>query len=146
MRKSAKVQIQKLHPNAKVPGYAYTGDAGFDFSCIEDFRVIPGRFTVVNTGIAMAIPFGYEVQVRSRSGLAFNQGIQVYNSPGTLDSAYRGEVKILLFNAGPEIRYFKAGDRIAQGVLQEVPYAEFEVVEALDDTQRGDKGLGSSGT
>lgn len=139
------VKVKKLHTEAKIPSYANPGDAGFDFSSVEDFRLLPGKIAIVPTGLAFEIPEGYEVQVRSRSGLAAKQGISVLNSPGTLDSGFRGEIKIILFNNSRNIYEFKAGDRIAQGVLNEVPKAVFIPIEELSSSVRGEGGFGSSG-
>jgi len=146
MRKSAPLKVKKLVSEAKLPSYAHTGDAGFDLSCIESFRILPGKAVIVSTGLAFGIPNGYEIQIRSRSGLAAKHGVQVLNAPGTIDCGFTGEVKVILYNHGYEIVYFNSGDRIAQGVLQEVPYAEFEVVPELgNDTSRGTGGFGSTG-
>lgn len=146
MSKTIPLEVQKLNPAATMPIYAYPGDAGFDLACVESFKVMPGCISIVPTGLALAIPIGYEVQIRSRSGLAAKRGIQVLNSPGTVDSNFLGELQVILYNHGYEIQRFEAGDRIAQGVLSEVPHAEFYLVDKLSKkTSRGDKGLGSSG-
>lgn len=140
------LKIKLLSPSAKIPSYAHPGDAGFDISASEGFRIYPGKIAIVSTGFALEIPKGFEVQIRSRSGLAANKGLSVLNSPGTIDSNYRGEIKVILHNSSHNIYEFHPGDRIAQGVLSQVPEAVFTVVEELTDNQdRGSGGLGSSG-
>ena len=139
------LKVKKLKSEAKFPSYANPGDAGFDLSCTEDFRILPGKIAIISTGLAFEIPDGYEIQIRSRSGLAAKQGLFVLNSPGTIDSGYRGEVKVILYNASPFLHNFTAGDRIAQGVPSEVPKVNFIEVTDLTETVRGDGGLGSSG-
>ncbi len=100
---------------------------------------------MVPTGLAMAIPAGFELQIRPRSGLAAKQSLTVLNSPGTIDSDYRGEIKVILHNAGTVSQFVEVGDRICQAVLSRVPQAVFSVVDELDETDRGDGGFGSTG-
>lgn len=144
----SKVKVMKLHPLAKVPEYATSGAAGFDFHALEDITVFPGKTVQVRTGLAFAIPNGYEIQVRPRSGLSAKTTLRVSNAPGTIDSDYRGEVMILLTNISAssfgDVRIY-AGDRIAQGVLAPVVKAEFEEVGELSGTDRGENGFGSTG-
>ena len=128
-----------------LPSYATPGAAGMDFVAAEDFDLAPGQRHAVATGFRVAIPEGYEIQVRPRSGLAFKHGISVPNTPGTIDSDYRGELKILLINHGSEPFAIRRGDRIAQLVPAAVTKAEFDEVTELDDTHRGTGGFGSTG-
>ncbi|MGB3739735.1 MAG: dUTP diphosphatase [Pontixanthobacter sp.] len=128
-----------------LPGYASAGAAGMDVLAAEDTILAPGARHAVATGLSMAIPDGYEVQVRARSGLAFKHGISVPNAPGTIDSDYRGELKVLLINHGAEDFTVARGDRIAQLVLAPVVRAKWAQVDALDETQRGHGGFGSTG-
>lgn len=140
-----KVKILKGYEGiAKIPEYQSQGAAGFDFHSAEDITLLEGQTTTITTGLAMQIPDGYEIQVRSRSGLAAKHGVFVLNAPGTLDSDYRGEIKIILANSGKNFT-IKKGDRIAQGVLCVVPKADFVVVESLNETARGEEGFGSTG-
>ncbi len=128
-----------------LPSYATPGAAGLDVVAAEDFDLAPGRRHAVATGFAVAIPAGYEIQVRPRSGLAFNHGISVPNTPGTIDSDYRGELKILLINHGSETFAIRRGERIAQLVPATVTRAAFDEVDTLDNTARGSGGFGSTG-
>lgn len=128
-----------------VPGYATTGAAGMDVVAAEDLDLAPGARHAVATGFAMAIPEGYEVQVRPRSGLALKHGITCLNTPGTIDSDYRGEVKVILANLGDAPFPIRRGDRIAQLVPAPVQKATFALVDSLDDTARGAGGFGSTG-
>jgi len=127
------------------PAYATTGAAGLDIVSAEDIVLRPGDRHAVSTGFAIAIPPGYEVQVRPRSGLALKFGVTCLNTPGTIDADYRGEVKVILANLGAEPFEVKRGERIAQLVPAEVAAARFIEVESLDDTQRGAGGFGSTG-
>lgn len=130
-----------------VPAYATPGAAGMDVVSAETLTLKPGARHAVATGFAIAIPPGWEVQVRPRSGLALNHGITCLNSPGTIDSDYRGEVKVILANLGDEAFAIARGDRIAQLVPARVERADFTVVAALDpaDSPRGTGGFGSTG-
>lgn len=125
--------------------YATPGAAGMDVVSAEDLILPPGGRHAVATGFAVAIPEGYEIQVRPRSGLALKHGITVPNTPGTIDSDYRGELKVILINHGAEAFAIKRGDRIAQLVLAPVVQLAWEEVEALDETERGGGGFGSTG-
>ncbi|NNC46887.1 MAG: dUTP diphosphatase [Sphingomonas sp.] len=129
-----------------LPAYASKGAAGMDVVAAENVTIRPGRRHAVATGFRVAIPEGYEIQVRPRSGLAFKHGITVPNTPGTIDSDYRGELKVLLINHGPADFEVKRGERIAQLVPAAVTLARFAEVEELDDTDRGAGGFGSTGT
>jgi dUTP pyrophosphatase len=128
-----------------LPAYATAGAAGMDVVAAEDVTLAPGARHAVATGLALAIPPGYEVQVRPRSGLALKFGITVPNSPGTIDSDYRGELKVILINHGAEPFAVRRGDRVAQLVLAPVVQAAWVEVDALDDTARGTSGFGSTG-
>ena len=128
-----------------LPSYATPGAAGMDVVAAEDVDLQPGQRHAVATGFRLAIPDGYEVQVRPRSGLAFKHGISVPNTPGTIDSDYRGELKILLINHGGEPFAVRRGERIAQLVPAAVTRAAFEEVADLCETERGHGGFGSTG-
>lgn len=129
-----------------VPTYATRGDAGADLVSAEGVRIAAHQRVLVKTGIKIAIPEGYVGLVHPRSGLALKHGITVLNAPGTIDAGYRGEVGVLLFNTGSLDFEVKAGDRIAQLVIQKVETAEFKIVDALIDTDRGEGGFGSTGS
>lgn len=128
-----------------LPAYATAGAAGMDVVSAEDVVIAPGARYPVATGLALAIPEGFEIQVRPRSGLAFKHGITVPNTPGTIDSDYRGELKVLLINHGVEPFAIQRGDRVAQLVLAPVVQAAWEEIEELDETARGAGGFGSTG-
>lgn len=168
------VKIKRLHPEAIIPRYARHGDAGFDLYSTKDVIIEPGETRLIPTGLAFEIPTGYEMQIRPRSGISLKTKLRVANSPGTIDSGYRGEVKVIIDNLGPddtyrggrEIRYarnidekgiriddyvsdgsyiIRKGDRIVQGVIVPVVRAEFEEVSELSETDRGSGGFGHSG-
>jgi dUTP pyrophosphatase len=128
-----------------MPSYATHGAAGMDVLAAEDVTLAPGARHAVATGFSVAIPDGYEIQVRPRSGLALKHGITVPNTPGTIDSDYRGELKVILINHGGEPFPIHRGDRIAQLVLAPVTLAEWQEVAELDETERGAGGFGSTG-
>jgi dUTP pyrophosphatase len=128
-----------------LPAYATAGAAGMDVVAAEDVTLAPGARHAVATGFAIAIPAGYEVQVRPRSGLALKHGITCLNTPGTIDSDYRGEVKVILANLGDEPFAVVRGERIAQLVPAPVQRAMLDEVDSLDDTARGSGGFGSTG-
>lgn len=147
MAESVPVRIQRLpHGHGlPLPSYATAGAAGMDVVSAEALILRPGARLAVATGFAMAIPPGYEIQVRPRSGLALKHGIAVANTPGTVDSDYRGEVKVILVNQSDDNFPIDRGDRIAQLVLAPVTLAAWQEVETLDETARGDGGFGSTG-
>lgn len=126
--------------------YATTGSAGVDLRAAEDVELAPLERRRVWTGVRVAIPDGYEGQVRPRSGLALKQGLSMVNSPGTIDSDYRGEIGVILVNLGQERVVLRKGERIAQLVFCPIVRAEFEAVEQLEDSDRGEGGFGSTGT
>jgi len=128
-----------------LPVYATSGAAGMDVVSAEDVTIAPGGRHAVATGLSVAIPHGYEIQVRPRSGLALKHGITVPNTPGTIDSDYRGEVKVILINHGTEPFAILRGDRVAQLVLAPVTRAGWIEVAELDETVRGEGGFGSTG-
>lgn len=130
-----------------IPEYATSGSAGFDLKahCSEEVLIGPAQTKIIGTGIKVAIPKGYEIQIRPRSGLAAKEGITVLNSPGTIDSDYRGELGVILINHSNTIVRIKDMDRIAQGVLCPVYQVNFLKTDSLDNTERGDGGYGSTG-
>jgi dUTP pyrophosphatase len=142
-----KVEVKRLPGGAglPLPAYATTGAAGMDVVSAEDVTLVPGARHAVATGLALAIPQGYEIQVRPRSGLALKHGITVPNTPGTIDSDYRGELKVILINHGAEPFAIQRGDRVAQLVLAPVVQAAWDEVAELDATTRGEGGFGSTG-
>lgn len=144
---SVRVEVKRLPHGAglPLPAYATAGAAGMDVVSAEDVTVTPGARHAVATGLALAIPEGYEIQVRPRSGLALRHGISVPNTPGTIDSDYRGELKVILINLGNEPFAIARGDRVAQLVLAPVVRAAWEEVDELDATLRGEGGFGSTG-
>nr|WP_242822498.1 dUTP diphosphatase [Thermaerobacter marianensis] len=141
------VAIRRLHPRARLPVYATELAAGCDLVAALDapVQVPPGGSCRIPTGIAIALPPGYEAQVRPRSGLAARYGLTVLNAPGTIDADYRGEIQVLLVNLGREPVTVAPGDRIAQLVVAPVTRAHFVEVEALPPTARGEGGFGSTG-
>lgn len=140
-----KVKIKKLHPEAMIPVYHKRGDSGFDFHALHELE-IPGFAAVVaRTGLAMEIPLGYELQIRPRSGMSLKYPLIVANSPGTVDSGYRGEIGVILRNLAAEPVTLQKGSRIAQGVLSPIAHAKFVEMEELSDSERGSGGFGSTG-
>ena len=141
------VELKLLDDNAVIPAYAHAGDSGFDLIANNDetIHLLSGRKICIPTGIAVAVPIGYELQVRPRSGLALKNSITVLNAPGTVDAGYRGEVGVILINHGNEIFTIERGMKIAQGVICPVMRAEFVVVSELSETNRGAGGYGSTG-
>ncbi|MEP0188997.1 MAG: dUTP diphosphatase [Erythrobacter sp.] len=147
MTKPVNVEVKRLAHGGglKLPAYATSGAAGMDIVAAEDVSIEPGARHAVATGLAVAIPYGYEIQVRPRSGLALKHGITVPNTPGTIDSDYRGELKVILINHGSEAFAIARGDRVAQLVLVPVIQAAWDEVDDLDATERGTGGFGSTG-
>lgn len=151
-----KIRIKKLHPDAVTPKYATNGSSGFDLVALEDVEIAAGETKLVKTGLAVDVGYGYELQVRPRSGLSLKTPLRVANSPGTVDADYRGEVCVIVTNSETR-RYLpsgeltttytywiKKGDRIAQGVVCPIIQVEFEEVESLENTERGSGGFGST--
>lgn len=142
-----KVLIKRLSngDGLPLPSYETNGAAGMDLRAADDVAIKPGSRYLMPTGFAIALPDGYEAQVRPRSGLAVKHGVTVLNSPGTIDQDYRGEIKVPLINHGQAEFHIARGDRIAQIVIAPVTRADWYEVPELDDTQRGSGGFGSSG-
>ncbi len=145
-----KIFLKRLDSNneTQIPAYETASSAGVDLraNIANDITLKPMERLLVPTGLAMALPVGFEAQIRPRSGLAYKNGVTVLNSPGTIDADYRGEVKILLANLSNEDFVITPQMRVAQMVIAKFEQAEFEVVEELDETARGAGGFGSTGT
>jgi dUTP pyrophosphatase len=139
------VVFKRLVPEAVLPAYAHPGDAGMDLCSVERLVVPAGGRALVHTGLKMALPPGYEAQVRPRSGLALKRGVTVLNTPGTIDEGYRGEIGVVLANFGDEDFAVEKGDRIAQMIIAPVTRAEICETQELDATDRGEGGFGSTG-
>jgi dUTP pyrophosphatase len=137
--------IRRVREDARLPERAYAGDAGLDLATCERLVLAPGERAVVATGLAVAIPEGYAGFVQPRSGLAARHGIALVNSPGLIDSGYRGEIKVVLLNTDNEREFVaEPGERIAQLVVLPVPEIRLEVVDELPESERGVRGFGSS--
>ena len=141
-----RIPLKQLDPDLPVPSHAHPGDGGVDLYARDGASLAAGERAVIATGIAIAIPHGYAGLVTPRSGLAARHGIGVVNGPGLVDSGYRGELKVILVNHGQETVHIARGERIAQLVVVAVMDQEFEVVEELPASTRGDGGLGSTGS
>ena len=141
------ILVKKLDSRVKLPSYKTTGSSGMDLMALTDKPIIilPKKSYLVPTGMSVAMPKNYEIQIRPRSGLAAKNNISILNTPGTIDSDYRGEIKIILFNHGSDEFLINNGDRIAQIVLMPVHKIDFEEVDNLPDTVRGEGGFGSTG-
>lgn len=140
-----KVSVVKLNEDAVIPTYGTAGAAGFDFYSVDDYVVKPGETLIVKTGLAMSVPAGTYLAVVPRSGVSFKTKIRVSNSPGTVDSDFTGEVGILVDNTGTEDFVIEKGYRIAQGLILPYFQANFDIVDSLDETERGAGGFGSTG-
>jgi dUTP pyrophosphatase len=143
-----KIEIKCLaSEGAVLPLYKTSGAAGADVCAFlkESVTIAAGKFAMIPTGLFFEIPEGYEIQVRPRSGLAAKHGVTVLNTPGTIDSDYRGELKVILINLGQEDFIVNPGERIAQIIVSPVTLADFTITDSLSDTQRGEKGFGSTG-
>ena len=150
MTDQVRIDVQLL-PEAEgldLPEYASPGSAGMDLraAVTDDVVLEPGAIQLVTTGLRLAIPLGFEAQIRPRSGLALKHGITIPNSPGTIDSDYRGVLQVILANLGPAPFTIRRGDRIAQMIIAPVTQGSLRVVADLDETERGEGGFGSSGT
>lgn len=143
--KKIEVKFKMITPDAIMPKYMSNGSSGADIYSNEDVIINPGEIKLVSTGFQLSIPEGYEGQVRPRSGLALKNGVTVLNAPGTIDSDYRGEVKVILINLGKEEFRINKGDRIAQLIIADVAKADFILKENLDETIRSDGGFGHTG-
>jgi len=137
--------FKRIHPDAVLPAYAHESDAGMDVRSVAELTIPPLGRALVPTGLVMLLPPLYEAQVRPRSGLSLKHGVTVLNSPGTIDAGYRGEVGVILANFGTEPFVVKKGDKIAQIVIAPVTKAEIGEAEAVDATDRGAGGFGSTG-
>ncbi|MEX3610132.1 dUTP diphosphatase [Rothia sp. LK2588] len=147
MTEAITVQLKMLDPEMPVPAYAQEGDAGADLRSTVDLQLAPGERALVPTGVALALPAGYVGLVHPRSGLAARHGITVVNAPGTVDSGYRGEIKVCLLNTDTETPFnISRGDRIAQLVIQRYATADFVLTDELSESTRGAGGFGSTGT
>lgn len=140
------VKLKLLDPTLEVPRFAYPGDVAVDLRSRVDATLAPSTIQGVPTGVAIQLPVGYEAQIRPRSGLALKHGISLVNSPGTVDTSYRGEIVCIMVNLGSEPFVIQKGDRICQMAVRKVPPVEIELVDELDETTRGAAGFGSSGT
>ena len=142
-----KILVKKFDKKIKLPTYKTSGSSGMDLSAYlkKNITIAPGKTVMIPTGISVSIPKNYEIQIRPRSGLAIKNGITVLNTPGTVDSDYRGEIKIILINLGKKTFKIKSGDRVAQMVLCPVVRGKFQEVENLPKTVRGKGGFGSTG-
>ena len=142
-----KILVKKFDKNIKLPTYETSGSSGMDLVAYIKNKIIinPGKTAIISTGISVAIPKNYEIQIRPRSGLAAKKGISVLNTPGTIDSDYRGEIKIILINLGKKSFVVRSGDRIAQMILSPVAKANLSEVKNLPKTIRGKRGFGSTG-
>jgi dUTP pyrophosphatase len=146
--KTRTLGVELVHEDAKIPSYAYPSDSGFDLRSTIEINIPPFGRALIPTGIKLSIPEEYEIQVRPKSGLALNQGLTVLNTPGTVDSGYVGEIKVIVFNTSNETVTVSKGMKIAQAVLCPVvcgKYVSLELTNKVDDKDRGDKGFGSTG-
>jgi len=141
-----KLLIKKLQKNIILPEYKTDGSSGMDLmaNVEQTVKILPGEKKMISTGIMVAIPEQYEIQIRPRSGLAAKNGISVLNTPGTIDSDYRGEIKIILINLGKDIFQINKNDRIAQMIVCPIIKVELKEVESLPETARGEGGFGST--
>lgn len=141
----AVLKIVKTDKTLRDPSYALEGDAGLDIFSAENAILLPLERKLINSGIKLQISHGYEVQIRPKSGLVINQGLTVLNSPGTIDSNYRGDIKIIVFNASNESIKVEKGQKIAQLVVNKIEIPKIEFVEDLDNSNRNQDGFGSTG-
>jgi dUTP pyrophosphatase len=148
MMKTKSLGVELIHEDAKVPTYAYPSDSGFDLRSTVEINIPPFGRVLVPTGIKLSIPEEYEIQIRPKSGLAINQGLTVLNTPGTVDSGYVGEIKVIVFNTNNETVTVAKGMKIAQAVLCPVvcgKYVSIELMDKVEDKDRMDNGFGSTG-
>ena len=141
------ILIKRLHSDVNIPKYETEGSSGLDLEAYieKDLRLLSGERKLVPTGVSVAMPNNFEIQIRPRSGLAYKNGISVVNTPGTIDSDYRGEIKVLLINLGTEVVTIKKFQRIAQMVICPIIKANLKEVQELPETIRGAGGFGSTG-
>ena len=140
------LRFKRIHPDAVLPAYAHPSDAGMDVRSVADVVIPPGGRALVPTGLVMLLPPMFEAQVRPRSGLALKHGVTVLNTPGTIDSGYRGEVGVILANFGDSDFAVRKGDKVAQIVIAPVTQPEIVETDVVDETDRGAGGFGSTGT
>ena len=140
------LRFKRIHPDAVLPAYAHPSDAGMDVRSVADVVIPPGGRALVPTGLVMLLPPMFEAQVRPRSGLALKHGVTVLNTPGTIDSGYRGEVGVILANFGDSDFAVRKGDKVAQIVIAPVTQPEIVETDVVDETDRGTGGFGSTGT
>jgi dUTP pyrophosphatase len=148
MMKTKTLGVELVHDDTKFPSYAYPSDSGFDLYSTIEINIPPFGRTLIPTGLKLSIPDEYEIQVRPKSGLALNQGLTVLNTPGTVDSGYVGEIKVIMFNTNNETVTISKGMKVAQAVLCPVvngKYVSLSLVEKVEDKDRGDNGFGSTG-
>ena len=148
MMKTKTLGVELVHDDAKFPSYAYPSDSGFDLYSTIEINIPPFGRALIPTGLKLSIPDEYEIQVRPKSGLALNQGLTVLNTPGTVDSGYVGEIKVIMFNTNSETVTISKGMKVAQAVLCPVVngrYVSLSLVEKVEDKDRGDNGFGSTG-
>ena len=146
--KKAVLSFEKCHPDAVNPNYNYESDSGFDLHSVEDITIEPMGRVLVPTGLRFNIPMGNEIQVRPKSGLALKEGLTVLNTPGTVDSGYDGEVKVIMYNTNTKPYNIKKGQKIAQAVLCPVingKFVQLQMVDKIEDSERGSNGFGSTG-
>lgn len=139
------LKFKRIHPDAVLPAYAHPSDAGMDIRSVADLTIPARGRALVPTGLVVLLPPLYEAQVRPRSGLALKHGVTVLNTPGTIDSGYRGEIGVILFNSSDTDFPVRKGDRIAQLVIAPVTQPTIEEAESIDETDRGNGGFGSTG-
>ena len=137
-------EVEIKYVGSYEPQYAHKGDSGFDFVCPEKTRIYPGQTILIKTGLYFEVPEGFEIQVRPRSGLSLRTKLRIANSPGTIDSGYRGEVGIIITNHGKDKVILQQNEKFAQGVLCPVIKAKFKKVDSLEDSERKDGGFGST--
>lgn len=143
-REMVDVKVQKIHKDAIIPEYAHVTDAGADIYAVEDMAVKPHTTVLVKTGLKVAIPTGYEIQIRPRSGMSLKTSMRIANTPGTIDAGYRGEVCVIMENTGNLTYNISKGDRVAQMIIMPVPMINWIETNELDDTDRGEGGFGST--
>jgi dUTP pyrophosphatase len=148
LMKTRSIGVELVHEDAKAPFYAYPSDSGFDLSSTIEISIPPFGRALIPTGLKLSIPEEYEIQVRPKSGLALNQGLTVLNTPGTVDSGYVGEIKVIVFNTNNQTVTISKGMKIAQAVLCPVvngKYVSIELTDKVEDKDRGENGFGSTG-
>lgn len=138
------IKFKKTDKKAQIPVQSYDGDVGWDVVATKNYLIRPFETKLIGTGVSVDIPIGYEIQIRSRSGMALKQSLFVLNSPATIDQNFKGEIGVILHNLKPFSQYIKEGDRVAQFVVKKTEPVTWTEVEELSDSERGIKGFGSS--